>query len=101
MNDSDLDQLLKDCGTPLATPPGFMRDVWLRVETAESATWKALATRLTERVLGMIALPPVAVATCTAMVVVGAWLGMQPAASSPASEVAYIQSVSPFAQSHR
>ncbi len=101
MNDSQLDQLLNDCGSPVQTPEGFMRDVWLRVESVERNTWKSHADRLLERILGFVALPPVAVATCTAMVVVGAWFGLKPATSIPSTEVAYIQSVSPFAQSHR
>lgn len=101
MNDSQLDQLLKGCDSPAPAPAGFIRDVWLRVETAESASWKPRAARLVERLLGVFALPPVAVATCTAMVVVGAWFGLQPPAANPSTEVAYIQSVSPFAHTHR
>ena len=101
MNDSELDQLLKDCRPPVHVPAGFARDVWLRIETAEDAAWKPRAARLLERWFGVFALPPVAVATCTAMVMVGVWFGMQPEKSNPASEMAYIQSVSPFAQSHR
>lgn len=101
MNDSELDQLLKDCRPPVQVPAGFTRDVWLRIETAESAAWKPRASRVLERLLGVFALPPVAVATCAAMVVVGAWIGLHPAQSDPATEMAYIQSVSPFAHAHR
>ena len=101
MNDSELDQLLKGCGSPLPVPAGFVRDVWLRVEAAESAAWEPRAFHLLERWLGVFGLPPVAVATCTAMVVAGAWFGLNPAASNPPTEVAYIQSVSPFAHTHR
>ena len=101
MNDSDLDQLLKDCAAPVHAPPGFTRDVWLRVETAETASRKPRAARLLERLFAVIALPPVAVATCTAMVVAGAWFGLTPEKSNPSTEVAYIQSVSPFAHTHR
>lgn len=101
MNDSRLDQLLKDCRPPVQVPAGFTRDVWLRIETAETAGWRPRAARLLERLLGVFALPPVAVATCAAMVVVGAWIGLLPEKSDPATEMAYIQSVSPFAHARR
>jgi len=101
MNDSELDQLLKDGSPPVQVPAGFKHDVWLRIATAESAAWKPCAARLLERLLGVFAMPPVAVATCAAMVVAGVWCGMQPQKSDPATEVAYIQSVSPFAHAHR
>jgi len=101
MNDSELDQLLKNCDTPVTTPAGFSRDVWLRIEATElSPAWKPRADRLLERVLGWFALPPVAVATCTAMVALGTWFGLQPARSNPSTELSYIQSVSPFAGNH-
>lgn len=101
MNDSELDQLLKSCDTPPTVPVEFARDVWSRIEAAELTGWKPRADRLLARFLGLFALPPVAVATCTAMVALGAWLGLQPETSSPSTEVSYIQSVSPFAQNHR
>lgn len=100
MNDSELDQLLKSCDTPAPVPAGFARDVWSRIEAAELTGWKPRADRLLGRFLGWFALPPVAVATCTAMVVLGAWLGQQPARSNPSTEISYIQSVSPFAGNH-
>jgi hypothetical protein len=102
MKDSDLDQLLKDCVTPVTPSASFTRDVWLRVEATELDTWQVRADRVMERFLGLFALPPVAVATCAAMVVVGAWFGLNPAQSARSAELAYIQSVSPFSQSpHR
>ena len=100
MNDSELDQLLKDSRTPVATPPGFTRDVWSRIEAAELAGPSSRAKLLLDRLLGWFALPPVAVATCTAMVALGAWFGLQPARSNPSTELSYIQSVSPFAGKH-
>lgn len=101
MNDSELDQLLQQCDPAVPSPAGFTRDVWLRIEAAEPSGWQARVDFLLERLLGFFALPPVAVATCTAMVVAGAWLGMQSATPVPSGELSYIQSVSPFAHSHR
>ena len=101
MNDSELDQLLKDTHATVPLPADFQRDVWFRIEAAEANGWKPRASRALERLLGFFALPPVAVATCTAMVAVGAWFGLQPQGSSQPSEIAYAQSVSPFAHNHR
>jgi hypothetical protein len=101
MNDSELDQLLKTCEPPVHAPAGFTRDVWSRIEAAELTGRMPRAAGLLERLLGWFALPPVAVATCAAMVALGAWFGLQPAGSHPSTELSYIQSVSPFAHNHR
>lgn len=101
MNDTELDQLLKDCGAAVRLPASFQRDVWSRVAAAESTGWKARMDQFMERVLGLLALPSVAVATCAAMVMAGAWFGMTPQPAQASAEIAYIQSVSPFAQSQR
>ena len=100
MNDSELDQLLKVSRTPMAVPPGFTRDVWSRIEAAELAGPVPRPNLLLDRLLGWFALPPVALATCAAMVALGAWFGLQPAQSNPSTELSYIQSVSPFAGNH-
>ena len=101
MNDTELDQLLKDCGAAVRLPASFQRDVWSRVAAAELTGWKARMDQFMERVLGFLALPSVAIATCAAMVMVGAWFGMTPQPSQASAEIAYIQSVSPFVQSQR
>lgn len=103
MKDSELDQLLKvtDANTP--THAGFQREVWLRIEAAEAASWKPRVRLFIERFFSSLALPPVAVTTCAAMVAVGVWIGFVSASSTSQgqSEMAYIQAISPFAQTHR
>ena len=101
MKDSELDQLLKDCGTCVRPPAGFQRNVWLRIETSEATGRLARMYRVLDRGLAFFTLPPVAVATCTAMVAVGAWFGLQQNGTPPSAEIAYIQSVSPFSETHR
>ena len=101
MNDSELDQLLKASRAPVPPPADFHREVWLRVEAAECAGWNTGASRLLERLLGFFALPSVAVATSVATVVAGAWFGLKSAPANPPDEVAYMQSISPFAHTHR
>lgn len=100
MNDSQLDQLLKDACPPVAPPQDFQRDVWLRIAATETIGWKPRVALILERFLGVFTLPPVAVATCTAMVALGAWCGLQSDHPTPSGDVTYIQSVSPFAH-HR
>lgn len=101
MNDSELDQLLKHYGSPAPpSPAGFTNNVWMRIKAAELNAWQPRMERLLERVLGFFALPPVAVATCATMVVIGAWFGLQPTNSGPPGEISYIHAVSPFAQAH-
>lgn len=101
MKDSELDQLLKAAGTPDQTTAGFQRDVWSRIEAAETNGWRRGLDRIVGRFLEFFALPPVAVATCAAMVITGAWFGLESGKSNPAGEVRYVQSISPFAQSYR
>jgi hypothetical protein len=99
MKDSELDQLLKASNVSAPLPAGFERDVWSRIEALESD--RGLFRTSLERFLEFFALPPVAAATCAVMVATGAWLGLNSQASNPAGDVAYLQSISPFAHNHR
>lgn len=99
MNDSELDQLLASMHAP-PPPPGFQREVWLRIDAAESAGWKSAVSRTIHRVLDLLTMPPVAVATCTAMILVGSWFGMNLETASGGGQTAYVQSVSPFLSAH-
>ena len=101
MNDSELDQLLKATTADVPLPAGFQREVWSRIEASDAAGWKPRINRAVERFLGFFALPPVAVATCSAMVMVGAWFGLQSKDTNPVNKLAYIESISPFAHTHR
>jgi hypothetical protein len=98
MNDSELDQLLKAAGTPAQPAAGFQRDVWFRIQAAETNGWKPRLDGILERFLGLFALPPVAIATCAVMVLGGAWFGLESGKSNPTGELSYVQSISPFAQ---
>lgn len=101
MNDSELDQLLKAATADVPLPAGFQREVWSRIEAADARAWKPRINRAMERFLGFFALPPVAVATCTGMVLAGAWFGLQSKDAAPVDKLAYIESISPFAHTHR
>lgn len=100
MNDIQLDQLLKASANPAQPPADFQRAVWRRIEAEESTAWKPRAKWILDRIFGFLTLPPVAVATCAAMVALGVWFGLKPQDSLPTGEVAYIRSVSPFVSTH-
>lgn len=101
MKDSELDQLLRDSDLGLKTPPGFRREVWLRIETSKSIGWKPAIRRMFARLLESFALPPVAAATCVAAVFAGVALGVMPGKSKTSDDSAYLRSISPFAHSTR
>lgn len=99
MKDSELDQLLRAVNASVVPPASFERDVWSRIEATESS--RGLFRVNLERFFGFFALPSVAAATCAAMVMAGVWLGLDSQGSSPVGDVAYLQSISPFAHNHR
>jgi hypothetical protein len=101
MNDFELDQLLESAQTTVTPHAGFQREVWLRIEAAEAKVWKPRLNLITERFFDWLALPPVALATCSVMLAAGIWTGLEAGNTAPQGKMAYIQSISPFAQTHR
>lgn len=101
MNDFELDQLLESAQTSVTPHVGFQREVWMRIEAADAKTWKSRMRLVAERFFSCFALPPVALATCSAMLAAGVWIGLESANPTPQGQTAYIQSISPFAQTHR
>lgn len=101
MNDAELDRLLESTQTSVTPHVGFQREVWLRIEAAEAKAWKPSLTLIAERFFNWLALPPVALATCSVMLAAGIWTGLESGNPAPQGEMAYIQSISPFAQTHR
>lgn len=101
MEDSEVDQLLKDSDPGVKTPSGFRREVWLRIEASELSGWRPPIQRFFIRLVEGMALPPVAAATCAAAVLAGVLLGMLSGKSAVSDESAYVESVSPFVQTTR
>jgi hypothetical protein len=100
MNDSELDKLLELAQTGVTPHAGFQREVWMRIEAAEAQPWKQRMKMLAERFLGWLALPPIALATCSVTLAAGIWIGLESGRPTPHGKVAYIRSISPFAQTH-
>ncbi|HSP42909.1 MAG TPA: hypothetical protein VLO11_08565 [Luteolibacter sp.] len=101
MNDSELDQLLKNSDPGAGMHPGFQREVWLRIQTSQSQGWKPAIRRFYERIAESLTLPSVAAATCAAAVLAGVVLGLMPGKSDVSDDSAYLRSVSPFVQTAR
>ena len=101
MNDSDLDRLLELAETTVTPHDGFQREVWQRIEATETKAWKPRLGVIAERFFNWLALPPVALATCAVMLAAGVWIGLEAGNPAPQGEMAYIHSISPFAQTHR
>jgi hypothetical protein len=101
MNDTQLDQLLKNSDPGLRMHSGFQREVWLRIQTSESQGWKPVIQRFCERIAESLTLPPVAAATCAAAVLAGVVLGVMPGKSEAPDDTAYLRSISPFVQTTR
>ena len=101
MNDFELDQLIRAVDTPTPPPASFQRDVWFRIKAEEANSWRPHLKRIVGSFFAFFTLPPVAVASCAAMVLAGVWFGAVTASTSQSDEVAYVQSISPFANTHR
>lgn len=101
MNDSELDRLLESAQTSVTPHDGFQSDVWLSIEAAEARVWKPRHNLIAERFFNWLALPPVALATCFVMLAAGVWAGLESGNPTARDEMDYIQSISPFAQTHR
>lgn len=96
MNDSQLDQLLKSCGS-CVTPSGFRSDVWNRIAAEPEShgwvgAWKSFVTETFLR----LSQPAAAFATCATFLIAGSLLGLGTRPDAPAPELQYIRTVSPF-----
>jgi len=100
MTDSELDQLLRAGDASIRPPKGFQQDVWLRVAAADAAAWQPSMSRFLQRFLDMVAMPPVAVTTCAALVLAGVWFGLRTETPGSGGEMAYVESISPFFHKH-
>ena len=95
MNDPEFDQLLRATkNTPLWSP-SFHQEVWLRIENAETESLPEIAKF--PPIISAFERPWGAVAGIAAMVTLGLWLGATTAPETEDPQVAYAESISPFA----
>jgi hypothetical protein len=96
MNDSQLDHLLKSCGS-CPVPPGFSSEVWTRIAAEpDSVGWLSAGKQFLAETFARLAQPSGALAASAIFVIAGvlAGYGSRPEAQPP--EMQYIRSVSPF-----
>jgi hypothetical protein len=96
MNDSQLDHLLKSCGS-CPTPPGFSSEVWNRIAAEpDSVGWLSAGKQFLAETFARLAQPSGALAASAIFVIAGilAGFGSRPEAQPP--ELQYVRSVSPF-----
>ncbi|MFU8892524.1 MAG: hypothetical protein ACNA8L_02745 [Luteolibacter sp.] len=96
MNDAELDQLLRDAEPGPQMKPGFRREVWLRIETAEASSWTCRIRRAFASMAESLTLPPVAAATCAAAIIAGLLFGTLSGRTDSHDDAAYLRSISPF-----
>jgi hypothetical protein len=101
MKDNELDQLLKAAVAPSRVPASFQREVWIRIAAEESMTYGFNLKRMLNGFLDLFAVPKIAVATCSAMILVGSLLGIVSVRTDLPSELSYVESISPFAQENQ
>lgn len=96
MNDSEFDRMLKKSHPAIDLPAGFRRDVWKAIEAAQIAP-----ARLNPfaALLAWVARPAWATLVIAFSISLGLWLGQNSNAPSSDGQLAYINSVNPFAHS--
>ncbi len=96
MNDDQLHRVLRDHPAHVHLPKAFNREVWGRIEAADSISVCACAKLLCRRMLSMLARPCFGAAALAACVLAGGWLGLSTVKPSPEAEALhYVQSIRP------
>ena len=98
--DADFDAALRSAKVEIPLHSSFQMEVWGRIAAARDANLAARFTRWMEGVSNHLERPMAATAALLIMTASGAWLGSRAEQSAPDGKLAYVQSVSPFAQPH-
>jgi hypothetical protein len=96
MNDAEFDQLLRNADPGMKMKPDFRREVWRRIEAAESNAWTYHIRKAISGVFESLALPPVAAGTCAAAVIAGILFATLASRPDFRDDAAYLRSISPF-----
>lgn len=102
MNDDQLHQLLRSVELKPEFPPSFQRNVWARIQLEESLSWKVKLQTTFETFFHWMARPVPAMATVALTIALGASLAFteENRSKHATAQLAYIESVSPFAAAH-
>lgn len=98
MNDSDLDDLIRQSHSTPEFPSSFQREIWARIAVAEQASWSSRWARWSESLFGTLARPAPALATVTMMLLLGAGIGraFNAGADSTDPRAAYLATINPL-----
>ncbi len=98
--EADFDVVLRSAQTAVPLHSSFQSEVWRRIATAQATTLSARIAQFVEAFLAGLGRPAVAAAAVLTMVTAGAWLGVRQTPSGVPGKLAYIESISPFAEPH-
>jgi|GEM_PF-656602 len=100
-DDGAFDDLLRSAKVEVPLPGIFQYEVWRRIAAAQESTLMARLARTLEPILALLSRPIAASASMVLMVSAGLWLGSLGMDPVRDGKLAYVASVSPFAQRHQ
>ncbi len=102
MNDSKLDELIRASHPQPEFPPSFQREIWTRIATTGSASWRDRWARWSESLLAGLARPIPAFAIVALMLLAGLSLGqVLPREKEFGSSLSsYLLSINPLHDTH-
>jgi hypothetical protein len=98
MNDDQLHLLLRESPAPVSLPASFNREVWARIEAAETTSFRTALSQAWHAWLSALARPAPAFATIAACMLLGGSFGwiQHRETFHRQGELAYVQSINPF-----
>lgn len=100
-DDGAFDDLLRSAKVEVPLPGAFQFEVWRRIAVAHESTLMARLARIVDPIFGFLSRPLAASASVVLMIFAGLWLGSLGVHQARDGKLAYVESVSPFAQSHQ
>lgn len=100
LSDPELDELLRSVKVRVPLPGTFQVEVWRRIAVSQEAALPVRISRWMDGFFNLLVRPTVATAAVLLMISAGAWLGSVGSDAGRDGKQAYVQSVSPFAQTH-